>query len=445
MNLMSTVVLDARPKAAHIPTCPPSKEGEKLVRDSLAFLVAKHAFYAHPIYNEMRIAYTDHPMIPYAATDARTLFYNPWSLIRTGFDIHSMAFLHAHEVSHWLFGHLLLAQKFELENSVFTGSRVLPYLPQLMNAAEDYVINAQLVEGKVGRMPTEPDPMKSGQRIQLGLFDKLISEKGMEASVAVYDKIFPRGGGSGGYGGTGEPGGGSLDVHLRADKRQQKQEDSGAKIQAIAAAIEAARAANQMGSLPGAIQRMVTDLLDPKVKWQDKLKATMMRAAGDPSYDWRYLDKRLIIRPDPMYFARQSHSGAGIIVIGIDTSGSIGNPQLTRFFAEASSIVEELHPAELHVMWCDAAVHRHDELDEPEDLVEYHEVIKSEGAGGGGGTSFRPVFEKVAELNMQPDMLVYLTDLAGSFPDHEPDYPVIWGTIVPGSKAPFGEVIDVEL
>ena len=127
-----------------------------------------------------------------------------------------------------------------------------------------------------------------------------------------------------------------------------------------------------------------------------------------------------------MYFARQAHMGAGTVVIGYDTSGSCVNPDVQqRFFSEMAGIVADLNPEQLIVIWCDAAVQRVDELEEPEDLEELRADINSlGGAPGGGGTDFRPVFREIEERDLIPDMVVYLTDTYGSFPDHEPDYPV---------------------
>jgi len=119
---------------------------------------------------------------------------------------------------------------------------------------------------------------------------------------------------------------------------------------------------------------------------------------------------------------------------------------LNVFFAEMNGICADLNPERLIIMWCDAHVHRVDELEDVEDLLEYKEVIDGDGGpGGGGGTSFVPVFEMVAEMGLQPDMLVYLTDMAGTFPKVEPDYPVIWGSIYPCDNQPFGEVVHVDL
>ena len=61
---------------------------------------------------------------------------------------------------------------------------------------------------------------------------------------------------------------------------------------------------------------------------------------------------------------------------------------------------------------------------------------------GGGGTSFIPVFEYIEKNDLRPDALIYLTDLAGRFPEHEPDFPVIWGAICEGT-APFGKVVRI--
>jgi predicted metal-dependent peptidase len=125
--------------------------------------------------------------------------------------------------------------------------------------------------------------------------------------------------------------------------------------------------------------------------------------------------------------------------VGADTSGSIGKKELDMFFAEVAGILEEVKPKRLFIMWCDAAVHDVDECEDASDLMR----IRRKGVRGGGGTSFIPVFEEIAKRQLEPDALIYLTDLAGSFPNKPPKYDCIWGTIIPGSKAPFGDTVEV--
>jgi predicted metal-dependent peptidase len=145
-----------------------------------------------------------------------------------------------------------------------------------------------------------------------------------------------------------------------------------------------------------------------------------------------------------MYFARPSHFGAGCVVVGWDTSGST-HALVDAFFAEMAGIVKDLNPAQLVVIRCDAAVHGVDDMEDPDDLNGYREQINQEGIGGGGGTSFVPVFDKIAELELQPDVVVYLTDLLGTFPPMQPDYPVVWANVAKGQKAPWGDQVDIEL
>jgi predicted metal-dependent peptidase len=63
---------------------------------------------------------------------------------------------------------------------------------------------------------------------------------------------------------------------------------------------------------------------------------------------------------------------------------------------------------------------------------------------GGGGTNFIPVFEHIADEGMEPSALIYLTDLEGTFPQHEPDYPVLWVDTYGKHKPPFGEHVRME-
>ena len=196
--------------------------------------------------------------------------------------------------------------------------------------------------------------------------------------------------------------------------------------------------AKVQGKLPASLDRMFGELLTPAVDWREKIQALFARKVGSGSYNWRRPDRRLIVRD--IYAPGRSGFGAGTVVVAVDTSGSIGERELDMFFAEMSGILEDVRPRQLLVMWCDAKVHRIDECEEAMDLNH----IRAKGAPGGGGTSFVPVFDKIAEMGLEPDALVYLTDGYGYFPKPSA-YSVIWGNIsAPGSvNYPFGDVVDV--
>jgi predicted metal-dependent peptidase len=65
---------------------------------------------------------------------------------------------------------------------------------------------------------------------------------------------------------------------------------------------------------------------------------------------------------------------------------------------------------------------------------------------GGGGTSFRPFFERLAAERDSwiATVAVYLTDGYGEFPSAAPSDPLLW-VVTPGgldlSRFPFGEAV----
>jgi len=190
------------------------------------------------------------------------------------------------------------------------------------------------------------------------------------------------------------------------------------------------------GKLPALLARAFEDIEEPQVDWTDRVEGFFKRRLGGGRYDFRKPDRRFIVRD--IFTPARSGYGAEVVVLGVDTSGSIDGPTLNRWFGEMKGILQDVKPQRLVVMWCDASVGRIDDVEDTDDLSR----LKMKKAPGGGGTSFVPVFETIKEMGLKPDCLVYLTDGDGQFPNETPSYPVLWGTIKKNTY-PFGEVIDV--
>jgi len=192
------------------------------------------------------------------------------------------------------------------------------------------------------------------------------------------------------------------------------------------------------GDMPSSLKRLFGEALEPTVAWEEHVETLIARRCGSDGYSWRRADRRLIVRD--CYAPGRSGHGAKLIVCAGDTSGSVGDETMNVWFGNLAGILDNLRPERLIIMWCDAAVHDVDHADEPSDL----QVIRHRGVGGGGGTSFIPVFDMIDEMDLTPDALIYLTDGYGSFPDIAPSYPVIWGSIALGPDGyPFGDVVMV--
>lgn len=381
-----------------------------------------------------------------AATDGSYLLINPDVFFK--YDLQERLFIMAHEICHNIFNHCILMHQWEAAKKVvYPDGKKLPYDPDRMNIALDLVINDILIDAKVGKFNKD------------WLHDISIATK-KDSGVDAYRRLCerfpppppppkrPRRPGEDDLTSTGNnppptgPRGKSFDQHLKPGTVQKKEPQEAAQernqaewdIQ-IAAAAQVQRL---QGKMPAGLERMFQEILNPKVDWRDKIKAMMARKLGSGSYNWQKPDRRLIVRD--IYTPSRSGYGAGTVVVGVDTSGSISPKEVDIFMAEVSGILEEVKPKELIILWCDAKVHRADYCDSPSDLNE----IRSKGAPGGWGTDFRPVFNWIADQDIRPDALVYLTDGHGDFPQNKPSFDVIWGSIDKKQKDfPFGEVVDI--
>jgi predicted metal-dependent peptidase len=419
---------------------------DKLWSDTRAALIWHCPAFSHIFYTLLQntgnqnanAVFTDDDSIPIAATDGNNLIFNvgPKGFFR--FNLNQRVFIASHEILHCIFNHCGMSFMMKMRGKVaYPDGTTLPYDGEQMNEAEDYVINAILVESKVGQFPTDEN------NHQLGLYDANIATS-KDNSIDTYKKIFkkPPPGKGGGQGAGGSKGKGRFDVHLDPGTSMGKDPVSANNNRnpaqwdtEVAAGLAAARA---MGKLPAELDRALTEILAPKVDWREHIKSLFARKIGSGAFDWARPDRRLITRD--IYAPGRSGFGAGTVVVGIDTSGSVGGKELDMFMAEVSGILEEIKPKRLVMIWCDAAVNRVDECEDVSDL----NTIRRKGAPGGGGTSFIPVFEEVNKQGLSPEALVYLTDGMGSFPTHAPSYPTIWGNIYgDGKQYPWGDVVNI--
>ena len=426
------------PRADSLRCFKPTREQERISDDGLSFLNMTAVFWSTILYRELPIKHTHD--VPLAATDSHYIYVNVDEMKELKWTVENVAFVQAHEVLHYLLGDLVQSCGWRELGYVIVDNHgtQIPYDHDLMGKAMDYRSNAMLIDAKVGTMP------------EVGLFDPDISAKGEESCIELYHKLWqmqqsqpqPKPGLT--VPGKGKPG---FDIHMDVPPEDIKDEAQGTapvrRALAIAAALQAAEAQG-MGDLPAGLKRLIGEILHPKVKWQDLLKAAMQRSSGEPGHDWSKLDRRLISRPERIAFARKSKYGCGTCVVGWDTSGSTHEFK-DAFFAEMAGIVADLNPAELIVIRCDSNIHGVDTLEQPEDLNDYRNTINEDGIGGGGGTSFVPFFDWIKENGIEPDMLVVLTDTLGRFPTDIPSYPVIWASVLKGRKVPFGQLIEVDL
>jgi len=194
--------------------------------------------------------------------------------------------------------------------------------------------------------------------------------------------------------------------------------------------VSAANNAKMQGKLPAHLDHLIKDLLAPKLDWRELLR-DYINASIKNNYRLFPSSKRFLHIPLYMPGLYGEHVE---LAIALDTSGSISDSIAQMFISEMKGITEQFESYSIHYMQCDAMVHSYQELT-IDDVDDWPMSVK-----GRGGTSFIPVFDKIDELGLQPPILVYLTDLMGSFPPTPPGYQVLWVSIHDG-PIPFGDKI----
>lgn len=213
------------------------------------------------------------------------------------------------------------------------------------------------------------------------------------------------------------------------------------------AVIQAAQAAIAQGTLPAGMERLIEEIQDPPVDSKSALRKFIQQAAKN-DYSYRRPNRRYVAQG--YYLPSRMSEVLPPVAILWDTSGSRDDAKSrAECAAQVADIFNEARPQKLYVIYCDAAVQRVDVF-EPDDEIIFRPK-------GGGGTDFRPAFEWIekgedVEMDNDPDLkpidepiacLIAITDMYGTFPEREPDYPVMWFQ-TSDVKAPFGESVEFQ-
>jgi predicted metal-dependent peptidase len=299
----------------------------------------------------------------------------------TGLTDKQLNFLVLHENWHKAYKHFLVWKPLYAEN------------PQLANMACDYVINLQIVKYDPNGEVTE--------FIEGGCIDERFD--GMDAQQ-VYNilKQEQEDGGGNGSGGSGE----SLDEHDWEEARSWDKE----KIKEVEKQIDQALRQGEVllkkkGEAGSGGDRSFSDLLEPKTDPYELLREFMTATCSERSdSSWRRPNRRFISQD--IYMPSQFSEALEDVVIGIDTSGSIGGRELQEFLTETAHICESVHPRRVHLLYWDTEVCRH-EVYEGDDAKN---IAQSTKPSGGGGTDADCVANFCKRNNVTAQVCIMLTD-----------------------------------
>lgn len=350
-----------------------------------------------------------------AATDGNWLVYCPEFF--ASISARRRITVIAHEVMHCALSHF---------------SRRSSRNPELWNIATDHVINLELKDS--GFEPMEGfswqgrpfqwvcDPRFKGMSAEqvYAILEKEQMERRAAGKEPGQGQSMPMPGTEWDFGHIQDAGPATPDKPLSPE---QLSEDWKIAVQ------EATEVARKAGRLPRGLQRIADNAKQSRTDWREVLRR-WISVVGD--YAWTRPNRRFIHQG--IYIPGCIKTRMASLVFVVDTSGSINGEMLAMAAAELESIFEtEARPAVMQVLYHDTEVHGAHEVGE---TLEFNPK-------GGGGTAFQPTLDYIAEQGLNPDCVIWFTDLQTFDTPEAPEYPVLF--LVPEYYAdqtfPFGEIV----
>ena len=299
---------------------------------------------------------------PTMYTDGRIIGYNSEFVDRL--TRQHIMFCIAHEISHLLFQHI--ARKYSKEHEKW-------------NMATDYVINDLLVQEGM-EMPTGDDKGLLDHELSHGctaeqVYAKLLKKKGKDKAPSNHT--------------------------LWGEQDEKEWQER---------AVTAAVFAKSMGKLPASIEQLINQYIKPKVDPYSLLKDFITQSVIASDFRMFPPSKKY----SEIWLPSVMKQGKVEGTVVLDTSGSMSDEEIAKALSWIEDIGEQFEDYTIRVIQCDADIHM-------DTVVEQGQLFPRK-VKGRGGTDFRPPFKVVDTTQF----LVYITDGMGTFPDHEPEYPVIW-------------------
>jgi len=362
---------------------------------------------------------------PTAATNGRTFYYNREFV--ESLSVKQLEFLFGHEILHCAFDHMTRV-----------GSRD----KMLSNIAMDYAVNQILVDERIGEKITQVNICYDAKYRGMA-WEEIYDELYEQAEKIPLEDLLKQLGdqlddhlGEDGTGKDGEKGDGeSKDGKGRP--RISKEDAQRIKDEIKEAMIQSAAAAGA-GKVPGAIQRLIKDMTEPKITWRELIQQEIQSIIRN-DYSFQRVNRKSM------------HSGAVLpgmkeattidIAVAIDMSGSIGQDDATVFLSEVKGIMDQYEDFKID-LWCfDTEIYNHKTIsqDNAFELEEYEPQ-------GCGGTDFVANWNYMKENDIVPKKFIMFTDGYPWDSWGDPDYCdtifIIKGGMT--DNAPFGQTVVYE-
>lgn len=209
---------------------------------------------------------------------------------------------------------------------------------------------------------------------------------------------------------------------------------------AVAQALDEA-GAKQIGVGSSRYKRVADSTIAPAINPRALLEKFVRRRTAKTDYSFRKL-RRFGMANDMILPTLRSEE-LGELICVIDTSGSVGERELSQYLADIKAVIRIMKPTQTRVIYADSAVCG-------EQIFKRNRAVVLEPKGG-GGTAFAPVFQQLKDEKAQANLLLYMTDGYAYDPNKieklQPPFPVVWLVYDgdPKFSASFGDVVHTKI
>lgn len=367
----------------------------------------------------VKVVGNEHPAVGW--TDYKAIYVNAPYAESYNLTKEHIKFLIAHEVFHIL---------------ILTRSRRDGRDPELWNQASDFAINQLLIEDE----EVVSGNKIVGQFIEFGCYDKQyrnmsaeeiykILEKEQEGMKNLMDQLQGQGNSDSDQqnngdgqgqpqedqdqsngdeeesqdGGQGQGGKFKLDEHLDLDdpKIQEDLREATLRVQQILD-----QAASQ-GKLSSGMKRLINSLPKVKENWRHNLEK-YIKSFKKAESTWKRPNKRYSAAG--FYLPTRYDTPELNVVVGIDTSGSINEDMLEKFYGHLIKIMKSFKTFEVQVFCWSTVAHQDTYRKLNEKNYQNFNPLEDGYIQSYGGTIAQSAFDYVKTLKDKPDVFIMFTD-----------------------------------
>lgn len=336
--------------------------------------------------------------VPTMATDGLNIYYNP-NFVDKITDPELVGVI-VHEIHHIILLHF---------------ARMAGRDGKLWNIATDYAINIGLKDAGYA-LPRGGliDPQYRGMTAEQ-IYDRLKRTPNLKLPAPQWGEVMRP------VDGDGKP--------LSGAAMEAVEEEVAAIVEFAIVEAETRKA----GSTPGNLIEEYRAQRAKTIDWTELLERTI---GGDQPDDYTMSKpNRRLYHLGGFIAPTIRHHSVGPVVVAIDTSGSMSKKMFGTILGILDEMIERHQPESVTIIQCDTKIRRVDTYERGSTI----DRIRIEGRGG---TRVTPVFRWIKENRIDPQCLLYFTDMLFDDWPKKPDYDVAWVNTGPLRKeARFGSVV----